>query len=227
MGSDDDKRPWMTVVGLVRNVRHNGITEIIKEKFYVPHSQFALQTGGAPRNMTLIVRADGDPLSLVGPIRSEVRRLDPNLPLANVRTMAQVVDASLATPRLTSSLISLFAAVALVLAAVGVSGVLAYLVSRRRREIGIRLALGASRANVLNLILRRGLLTAGIGIVAGLVAALLLSRLMEGLLYGVPARDPATFAGAALLLLAVALAASAVPALRASRVDPLEALRAD
>jgi putative ABC transport system permease protein len=227
MGSDDEKRPWMTVVGLVRNVRHNGITEIIKEKFYVPHSQFALQTGGAPRNMTLIVRADGDPLSLVGPVRSEVRRLDPSLPLANVRTMTQVVDASLATPRLTSSLISLFAAVALVLAAVGVSGVLAYLVSRRRREIGIRLALGASRANVLNLILRRGLLTAGIGIVAGLLAAFLLSRLMEGLLYGVPARDPATYAGAALLLLAVAFAASAVPALRASRVDPLEALRAE
>ncbi|MFY9551797.1 MAG: ABC transporter permease [Thermoanaerobaculia bacterium] len=226
MGSDA-LRPWMTVVGLVRNVRHNGITEIIKEKFYVPHAQFALATGSAPRNMTLVMRADGDPLSLVGPIRSEVRRLDPNLPIANVRTMIQVVDASLATPRLTSSLLSIFAGVALVLAAVGVSGVLAYLVSRRRREIGIRLALGASRSNVLGLVIRRGLVTAGAGIAAGLLAASFLARLMEGLLYGVPPRDPVTFAAVAALLLAVALAASAIPALRAARVNPLEALRSE
>jgi putative ABC transport system permease protein len=226
MGSDSE-RPWMTVVGVVRNVRHNGITEVIKEKFYVPHAQFALQTGSAPRNMTIVVRADADPLGLVGPIRSEVRRLDPNLPVANVRTMTQVVDASLATPRLTSSLLSVFAGLALLLAAVGVSGVLAYLVSRRRREIGIRLALGASRSNVLGLVIRRGLVTAGAGIAAGVLAALLLSRLMEGLLYGVPARDPLTFAAVALLLLGVALAASILPALRASRVDPLEALRSE
>ena len=226
MGSDTP-RPWMTVVGLVRDVRHNGLTEIIKEKFYVPHSQFALATGSAPRNMTLVVRTGADPLALVGPIRSEVRRLDPALPIANVRTMAQVVNASLATPRLTSSLLAVFALVALALASVGVSGVLAYLVSRRRREIGIRLALGASRSNVLGLVIRRGLLTAGFGIAAGALVALLLARLMEGLLYGVPPRDPVTFAAVAALLSAVALAASAAPALRASRVDPLDALRSE
>ena len=217
----------MTIVGVVRNVRHNGVTAVVKEKFYVPHSQFALSTGGAPRNMTLVVRTGGDPLSLVGPIRAEVRGLDPRLPIANVRTMDQVVEDSLATPRLTGSLLSIFAGLALFLAGVGVAGVLAYLVSRRRREIGIRMALGASRGHVLALVLRRGVLYAAAGITAGVVAALFLTRLMGGLLYGIAPRDPLTFAVAALGLLAIATVASLLPALRASRVDPFEALRSE
>jgi predicted permease len=225
MGSE--KRPWMTVVGIVRDVRHNGITAAIKEKFYVPYTQFALQTGRPARGMTLVLRTDGDPLALAGPVRAEVRRLDPNLPVANVRPMAKVVDASMATPRLTGSLLTVFAALALSLAAVGVAGVLAYLVSRRRREIGIRMALGASRSAVMALIVRRGLATAGVGIAAGAVAAFFLTRLMEGLLFGVAPRDPMTFAVAVGALLAVAALASAVPALRAARVDPLEALRTE
>src|SRR5207302_10504928 len=170
------------------------------------------------RDMTLVVRADGDPLSLAGAVRAEVRRLDPNMPVSNVRTLRQVVDATLAAPRLTGSLLSIFAGVALFLAAVGVSGVLAYLVSRRRREIGVRIALGASGARVVGLVIRRGVATAGIGIAAGLLAALFLSRLMVGLLYGVAPRDPATFGAVSLGLLAVAVAASAWPALRAARV---------
>lgn len=226
MGSDAE-RPWMTIVGVVGNVRHNGVTAAVKEKFYVPHAQFALSTGRAPRSMTLVVRTGGDPLSFAGPIRAEVRRLDPSLPIANVRTMDQVVEDSLATPRLTGSLLSIFAGLALFLAGVGVAGVLAYLVSRSRREIGIRMALGASRANVLGLVLRRGVLYAAAGIAAGVVAALFLTRLMEGLLYGVAPRDPLTFAAAAFGLLAIAAAASLLPALRASRVDPLEALRSE
>ncbi len=217
----------MTVVGVVRDVRHNGLTDAIKEKFYVPYAQFPLSTGFASRNMNLVVRAAGDPLSLVGSIRAAVRRLDPNLPIANVRPMTAVVDASLSTPRLTGSLLAIFAALALVLAAVGVSGVLAYLVSRRRREIGIRMALGASGANVMGLVIRRGLATAGAGVAAGVVAALFLTRLMEGLLYGVAPRDPWTFLAVTLLLGAIALAASAIPAWRAARVDPLEALRSE
>ena len=226
MGSDGEP-PWMTIVGVVRNVRHNGVTAAVKEKFYVPHSQFALSTGGAPRNMTLVVRTGGDPLSLVGPIRAEVRQLDPRLPVANVRTMEQVVEDSLATPRLTGSLLSIFAGLALSLAGVGVAGVLAYLVSRRRREIGIRMALGASRGNVLALVLRRGIFYAAAGIGAGVAAALFLTRLMEGLLYCVTPRDPLTFAAAALGLLVIAAAASFLPALRASRVSPLDALRSE
>jgi predicted permease len=227
MGSDTE-RPWMTVVGLLKDERHNGLTAAVKEKFYVPYAQFPQSRGGdAARSMTLVVRADGDLMALSGPIRAEVRRLDPSLPVANVRPMAEVVAASLATPRLTGSLLAIFAALAVVLAGVGVAGVLAYLVSRRRREIGIRMALGASRANVLGLVVRRGVLYAGAGVAAGVVAALFLTRLMEGLLYGVAARDPLTFAAAALVLFAIAVAASLVPAVRASRVDPLEALRSE
>jgi predicted permease len=227
MGSDRAERPWMTVVGIVRNVRHNGVTAPIKEKFYVPHAQFPLETGFAPRNMNLVVRSSADPVSLTGSIRAAVRRLDPNLPIANVRPMTRVVASSLATPRLTGTLLTIFAAVALTLAAVGVSGVLAYLVSRRRREIGIRMALGASRGSVVGLVVRRGVATAGIGIGIGLLAALFLTRLLEGMLYEVEPRDPRTFALVTLLFAGIALVASGVPALRAAKVDPLESLRSE
>ncbi len=227
MGRGHTNRPWMTVVGVMKNVRHNGVTAVVKEKFYVPDAQFPVETGFAARNMTLVVRGGGDPLSLAGPIRAAVRRLDPNLPIASVRPMSEVVDSSLATPRLTGSLLTLFAGLALLLAAIGVSGVLAYLVSRRRREIGIRMALGASRANVLGMVIGRGLLYAGVGIAVGVLAALFLTRLMEGLLYGVTPRDPVTFAVVTVLLLGIAVAASAVPAMRAARVDPLKALRSE
>jgi len=221
-------RPWMTIVGVLHDERHNGITGAVKEKFFVPYAQFpAARGGGASRAMTLVVRTSGDPLALAKPIRAELAKIDPNLPVSNVRTLGQVVDASMATPRLTGSLLSIFAGLALFLAALGVSGVLAYLVSRRRREIGVRMALGASRANVVSLILRRGLSTAGIGVAAGLLAALFLTPLMSGLLYGVAPRDPATFAAVALILLAIAAGASAIPAVRASRTDPLDSLRSE
>jgi putative ABC transport system permease protein len=204
------------------------VTGVIKEKFFVPYSQFPKARGGdAVRGMTLVVRTAGEPMAMVNPIRAEVHRLDPRLPIANARPMTEVVDNSLATPRLTGSLLSIFAGLALTLAAIGIAGVLAYLVSRRRREIGIRMALGASRANVLGLVIRRGVAYAGLGIVAGVVAALFLTRLMEGLLFGVTPRDPATFVAVTLILLAIALFASLIPALRAARVDPLEALRSE
>ena len=177
--------------------------------------------------MNLVVRSASDPLALAGAIRAAVRRLDANLPIANVRPMTRVVSDSLATPRLTGSLLAIFAGVALAMAAVGVSGVLAYLVSRRRREIGIRMALGASRGSVLGLVIRRGVATAGAGILAGLVAALFLTRLLEGMLYGVAPRDPATFAFVSLLLTGIAAVASGVPALKAAKVNPLEALRSE
>ena len=221
-------RPWLEVVGLLRDERHNGVTAAIKEKFYVPYAQFPeARDGDAARGMTIVVRTDGDPMALVGPVRSEVRRIDPSLPVANARRMTDVVDASLATPRLTGTLLAIFASLALLLAGVGVAGVLAYLVSRRRREIGIRLALGASRARVLGLVVLRGMAYASIGIAAGTLGAFFLSQVLAGLLFGVAPRDPATYGTVVAVLLAIAAAASAVPAWSAAGVDPLEALRSE
>jgi len=227
MGRNNVKRPWITIVGVVHDERHNGVTATIKEKFYVPYAQFPVSTGFAPRNMTLVVRTEGEPLALAPAIRAEVRAIDANLPIASVRTMGDVLRTSLAAPRLTGSLLSIFAALALFLAGVGVFGVLSYLVSRRRREIGIRMALGASRLRVLGLVLKSGMASAALGVAAGLVGALALTRLMAGLLYGVTPRDPGTFGIVSLVMLAIAAAASALPALRAARSDPLDALRAE
>jgi putative ABC transport system permease protein len=222
------KNPWAVVIGMVADERHNGVTGIVKEKFYVPHSQWHVATGGnLIRGGFLVVRTAGDPMALAGAVRSEVRSLDPNIPVANIRPMTEVVAASLATPRLTGFLMGVFAAIALTLAAVGIYGVLSYLVARRTHEIGIRLAVGADRSQVLMLILKQGLTLAGAGIAAGLVAAFVLTRLMQTLLYQVRPGDPVTFVVVSLALVVVAIVASAVPAYRATRVSPLIALRTE
>jgi putative ABC transport system permease protein len=198
----------------------------VKEKFYIPHSQWHIATGGnLIRNVFVVVRASGDPRRLAAPIRGEVRQLDPTLPVANVRTMNEVVNTALATPRLTGFLLGAFAVIALTLAAVGIYGVLAYLMSQRTPEIGIRLAIGADRSQVLAMILRQGLALAGVGVIIGLAAALALTRLMAGLLYQVRASDPLTFTVVPVVLLVVALVASYLPARRATRVSPVIALR--
>jgi len=224
----DPKRPWVTIVGLVADVRHNGITEPIKEKFYVPYTQWHKSTGNPIRGMSLVIKtATADPLALVAPVRQTIRALDPNLPIANVRTMDDVVGATLSSPRFTGFLLGLFASVALVLSAIGIYGVLSYLVSRRRREIGIRLAIGARRSQVLRMVLGGGVALAASGVVIGLVAALVMTVFMETLLHGVAASDPLTFVSVGTALIGVAIAASLVPAWRATRVDPVIALKTE
>ena len=225
MGSPD--RPWLSIVGIVGDVRHNGLRAPIKEKFYRPHAQFHVTTGSAPRNMTLVVRGTGDPRALIAPVRDVVRGLDPALPLAAVRPMTEVVGEALATARLASTLVSVFAGLALLLASVGLFGVLAWLVSQRTREIGVRLALGADPVAVRRLVRGQGLRLAGVGVVAGLVLAAASGRVVESLLVGVRAQDPASAGAAVLLLFGAAFLAADLPARRAARVDPARALRAD
>jgi putative ABC transport system permease protein len=221
------QNPWAVVVGIVADERHNGVTTAPKEKFYVPHSQWHVATGNVIRGVFLVVRTTGDPLSLAAPVRSEIRALDPNLPVANVRPMTDVVNTALATPRLTGFLMGLFAIIALALAAVGLYGVLAYLVARRTAEIGIRLAVGANRAEVVWMVLGQGLRLTGVGLAIGVVAAWALTRMMGNLLYEVTPGDPWTYAAVILVLLVMSVLASGLPALRASRVDPLVALRTE
>jgi putative ABC transport system permease protein len=227
VGSGMD-RPYLTVVGMVADERHNGVTGVVKEKFYVPHSQWHIATAGSIiRGGFLVIRTSGDPMRVAGPVRDQIRAMDPNLPVANIRPMTEVVSTALATPRLTGFLMGTFAAIALTLAAVGIYGVLSYLVARRTHEIGIRLAVGADRLQVLALVLKQGLTLAAGGIVVGVVAALLLTRLMQSLLYEVGPGDPWTFVIVSLALIGVSLLAAALPAFRATRVSPLIALRTE
>ena len=220
-------RPWATVIGVVADERQNSVTGAINERFFIPQLQWqVVANGGDPiRSVFLVARTAGDPSSVVGAIRNQVREMDPTLPISNVRTMNEVVSVALATPRLTGFLLSAFAAIALALAAVGIYGVLAYVVSQRRQEIGIRLAIGADRSQVLLMVLRQGLLLASIGIGAGLIGAVVLSRLMAGLVYNVRPTDPVTFTAVAAVSLLIALAASFLPARKATRVSPTTALR--
>jgi putative ABC transport system permease protein len=213
-------RPWVTVVGVVANVKHNGLTGVIKEKFYIPHTQWHKSVDNPIRAMTLVVKSVVDPSSLVAAVRREIRAVDPNVPLADVRTMDEVVRAAMSTPRFTGILLAGFAALALTLAAIGVYGVLSYAVSRRTREIGIRMAVGANRGDVMRMILTRGVTLALAGIAVGLIVAQWAVSLMRGLLYGVTSADPLTFAVVGATLLAVAVVATAVPAWSATRVNP-------
>jgi putative ABC transport system permease protein len=227
VGSNDPGRPWVVVVGIVADERHNGVTGVVKEKFYIPHSQWHVATGNLVRNVFVVVRTTGDPMTLAAPVRSEIRQIDPQLPVANVRPLRDVVATALATPRLTGFLLMTFAGIALALAAIGIYGVLAYLVAVRTHEFGIRMAVGADRGRVLTLVMRQGLVLAAAGIAIGLGAAAVLARFMQSLLYQVRAIDPLTFVAVPLLLVVIAMAACLLPAVRATRVSPVTALRTE
>jgi putative ABC transport system permease protein len=226
MGSRPSQ-PWVTVVGIVADVRHNGVAAPIKEKFYRPHAQFHRSTGFAPLALCLVVKTAGDPLALAAPLRTAVRDIDPGVPVSSVRPMSAIVADSMATPRLAGALLGLFAAAALVLSAVGVYGVLAHVVAERRQEIGIRMAIGAEPGAVLRLVLGQGFRLSVLGVGLGTLAALGLARGLGGLLHDVRPHDPLTFALVPFLLTGVALLASFIPARRATRVDPIAALRSE
>jgi putative ABC transport system permease protein len=175
--------------------------------------------------MTILVRTRNDPLAIASAARTELQQLDPELPLAGVATMDQLLADSLSRSRFTMLLLGIFSAVALVLAAVGIYGLIAYSVTQRTQELGIRIALGAQRRDVLRLVLAQGTRLTLLGVALGVFAALVLSRLLATLLFNVSATDPLTFAGVAALLAVVALLACFIPARRATRVDPIVALR--
>lgn len=219
--------PWGSVVGVVGDVRHNGLTEEILPKFYVSPPQWNLATGANPTSLRLVVRSVGSPREVVEPIRAVVRALDASLAIAEVRTTKEVLDAAVAQPRVMAVLMGAFGAVALGLALVGVYGVMTYTVGRRTREIGVRMALGAMREEVVGLMLRRGALMIGIGLAIGTVFALALSRYVESLLYGVRPNDPVTFIVVLVVFGAVAGAATYLPSRRAARVDPVRALKSE
>ncbi len=214
---------WRRIVGIVGDLRHNGIDGEIKTKVYVPDAQFGA-VFGVRRSMTLVARAAVDPLSLAAQVRSEVKRLDPRLPVTNVRTMGDVLGVAVAQPRFVMWLMGSFSALALLLAAVGIYGVLSFMVNRRTREIGIRMALGADRGRIRVLVLGQGLALALAGTALGLLGAFWAAQLMESLLYGVEARDLMTFGATVATLLPVALFAVLWPARRATRIDPVRAL---
>ena len=215
---------WRTVVGVVGHVRHYGLGVEGREQIYTPHAQPQFDTS-SPRNMSLAVRTSLDPASVTIAIREQVFGIDKGLSLYNVATMSQLISNSVAQPRLNLSLLVAFAALALGLAAVGVYGVMAFAVTERTQEFGIRLALGASPADILKQVILDGGRLAALGLALGLIAALVLTRLMASLLFGVRPGDPLTLGLAAALLAFVALAACYIPARRATRVDPIVALR--
>ena len=210
---------WSEIVGVIGDVKSlNPRPEAVPE-VYQSYWQYPMQ------GPSLLVRTTGDPTTLAEAIRRETKAVIPNLPPPLIRTMDDLLSETVAQPRLQTALLSLFAGVALVLAAVGLYGVLAYTVTHRHREIGIRLALGASKRNVLSLVIGQGMKLALTGVAIGIVAALALTRVIRSLLYGVTPTDPLTFAAVSLLLVAIALFACWLPARRAAKVDPMEALR--
>jgi predicted permease len=209
------------IVGVVGDVRQETLEKEVRPSIYWPPSRFAYPF------MTVAVRAVGDPTALVSAVTASVHELDANVPVADVRTMDEVRDISVAQRRMTMMLLGLFAGIALLLAAVGIYGVISYTVTQRTQEIGVRMALGAPRVAVLSMVVRQALLLAAAGVLIGGVGALLLTRLMNNLLYEVHPTDPATFIAVAVLLALVAASAAAVPGLRATRVDPVVALRAE
>jgi putative ABC transport system permease protein len=225
-GADGKSPDFKVVVGVVRDVRWRGPGQVPGPEFYLPVAQAPADAWNwLQRTMYVTVRTSIDPASLSTPLRAAAATIAPGVPLFNVRTMEQRLGQSLATARFNTLLLTLLGVVGLVLAVLGIYGVIAYFVTRRTQEIGVRMALGASRRDVVVLVVKQATLPVGLGIGCGLAASAALTRVLAGQLFGVTAGDPVTYAVVALMLAVVALVATLAPALRAANVDPTRALQ--
>jgi predicted permease len=220
-------RPWATIVGVLKDVKQKGVGEETGTELYMLYDQTPVVLGNATGSMNVVIRTANDPDSLAPTIRQIVRDADATLPLVRYRTMEEVFAVAVARPRFLTTLLAIFAGLALVLAAIGTYGILSYAVTERRQEIGIRMALGASRGSVLGMILRHGVVLAGVGLILGLGASALLTRFLQAQLFNVRPIDPVTMAAVSLFISIVAVVACLVPAHRATRVDPMIVLRQD
>jgi putative ABC transport system permease protein len=211
--------PWITVVGVLANARTRSLAET-----EVPELYLSLYQEDA-KHLAIFLRGNLDPATIPDQVREQVQAIDPTLPVFGAQTLNETVSASMSQRRFSMEMVGLFAMISLLLAALGIYGVISYLVNERTHEIGIRLALGAGRTNILQMVLGQGLRLALVGSAVGLISALIVSRLIASLLYGVRPTDPLTFAGVAILFLGVALLACYLPARRATKIDPMIALR--
>ena len=217
-GTDRPGNPWMEIVGVVGDVKYEGLETPTAPAYYLPFKQSPM------RSMYVVLNTTLPSGPIANSVRAEVRTIDPEIPVAKVSTIEQLVDESVAQPKFRTFLLGVFSAVAMLLAAIGIYGVVAYSVSQRTREIGIRMALGAQRRDVLKLVVRQGLILTLVGIALGVIGALALTRIISNLLFGVGATDPATFIGVSLFLVLVSLLACYWPARRASKINPVTAL---
>jgi predicted permease len=219
-----DRGEWLTVVGVVADIRQRGLDQEVQPMIYVPFQQereaFIL------RFVSFVVRT-ASPASVVEGVRAEIRRAAPDLPIETTVTMDEAVAASVALPRFRTLLLVMFAVTATLIATCGIYGLMAYAVTQRRREIGVRMALGAERSDVLRLVLMRALRIVGFGLIVGLTGAAVVTRVLQRFLFGVTPTDPVVFALVTLLLMAVGLLAAWLPARRAAKVDPMVALRCE
>jgi predicted permease len=220
---DEPGKQWKQIVGIVADIRQMGIDEPVKAEMYFPYQQITDWPGYVPRD--LAIRTTGDTSNLAGAVRQIIREVDPDQPVSNVATMAEVLGTEAAERRMGMIMLAGFAGLALLLASLGIYGVLAYFVTQHTNEIGVRQALGATPRNILFLVLKKGMGLTLVGVVIGVGASFALTRLMSSLLFGVTAADPLTFATVPLVLIGVALLACYIPARRATKVDPLVALR--
>jgi predicted permease len=215
----EESAPAMEIIGVAGDVRGNGLQKVPEQVLYVPYWYRGRSA------TSLVIRTGMDPKAIAGAVRGELHQLDPELPVAQFKTMQDIVSASVSERKFQLTLVLLFAGIALVLACLGIFGVVSYTVAQRRGEMGIRLALGATAGNLRTLVVRQGLAPVIVGLGCGIGVALALGKVMEGLLFGVRASDPWTLMGVSCLLLGVAAAACYIPAVRVSRADPLSALR--